>query len=437
MPPKMTRLGSRGPQPVTRLRHATRKPRPSAVDGKHLTSTGRSLRRPYEAFLDKLRHETVAGMILLGAVALAFAWANSTWKDSYHAIAATYIGPESIGLRMSVAHWAADGLLAIFFFMIGLELKTEFVTGSLRKFSRALLPMLAAVFGMAVPATIYAVTQIATGSPYLEGWAIPTATDIAFAVALLGIFGRGLPPALRVFLLTLAVVDDLLAIVVIAIFYSDGVDFVLLAACLAVVAVFGLLVQRRSNQWWLLILLGILAWALMYRSGVHATIAGVLLGATVPARTRKRERDSMTHRYVHQVGPVSAGLALPIFAFFSAGITISGGIAMLANPVATGVMAGLVLGKVIGIFGGVALLTRFTPLTLGNGVDLPDVLGVSLLAGIGFTVSMLIAQLSFGDGEQADSAKLAIVVASLIAAILGGVALQVRVHTRVRGHGAR
>lgn len=434
MPPK--RRVSRPFTPTTSMRTATRRPRPSDVgEHHHLPDRGRRPRRR-EALANRLREETFAGIVLLGAVAFAFAWANSPWQDTYHAIAKTYLGPESLGLRMNVAHWAADGLLAIFFFIIGLELKTEFTTGSLRRLDRALLPMLAAVFGMAVPATIYATIQVVTASPYLQGWAIPTATDIAFAVALLGIFGRGLPPAARVFLLTLAVVDDLLAIIVIAVFYSDGVDLLMLVASLAAVAAFGALVQRRITRWWILIPLAALAWALMYRSGVHATIAGVILGAVVPARTRSHERESLTHHFAHAVGPISAGIALPVFAFFSAGITLTGGFGMLANTVSAGIIAGLVAGKVIGIWGSVLLLTRFTPLELGNGIDPPDVLGVSLLAGIGFTVSMLIAQLSFGDDPIADSAKLAIVVASLIAAILGGITLRLRVRVRVRGRGA-
>ncbi|GAA1642311.1 Na+/H+ antiporter NhaA [Georgenia ruanii] len=396
--------------------------------------------RPRRGLAARLQDERSSGLLLLVAAVLALVWANSPWRESYFALAGTVVGPSGLHLDLPVSAWAADGLLAVFFFVVGLELKTEFVTGSLRRLSAALLPMLAAVLGMIGPAVLYTLVQLGAGSGATAGWAIPTATDIAFALALLGIFGRGLPPALRVFLMTLAVVDDLLAITVIAVFYTEEIHLLPLLGALAVVGLFAVLVRRRVGAWWVLVPLAVLAWGLMHASGVHATVAGVLLGLSVPARAGRGEREAMTHRFVARVQPWSAGLVLPVFAFFAAGVAVvdSGGLGeVLADPVALGVMAGLVLGKPLGIWGGVAVLVRTTRLRLGNGVDLADLLGVAMLAGIGFTVSLLIADLSFGGTGLGSSAKLAVIVGSVLSAVLGGLTLRLRARVRVRGAGAR
>lgn len=386
----------------------------------------------------RLQDERFSGLLLLLAAVAALVWANSPWRQTYHAIAGTVLGPAALHLDLSVSAWAADGVLAVFFFVVGLELKTELVTGALRKLDEALLPMIAAVLGMVGPALIYTVVQLATDSGAGEGWAIPTATDIAFALALLGIVGRGLPPALRVFLMTLAVVDDLLAITVIAVFYTEEIRLLPLAGALATIAVFALLVRRRLTAWWVLVPVGLLAWGLMHASGVHATVAGVLMGLAVPAMTRHGEREAMTHRFVTRVQPWSAGLVLPVFAFFAAGVTVvdAGLVEVLTDPVALGVTAGLVLGKPLGIWGGVAILVRTTRLRLGNGVDLPDLLGVAMLAGIGFTVSLLVAELSFGGAAEGDAAKLAVITGSVLSAVAGGVTLRLRARVRVRSRRA-
>nr|NLD40268.1 Na+/H+ antiporter NhaA [Actinomycetales bacterium] len=387
---------------------------------------------PRPSFTDRLRNDTVAGVVLLVAVVVALVWANSPWQDGYHRVSETLIGPRAIGLEMPIGQWAADGLLAIFFFVVGLELKSEFVTGALRSVRAALLPVLAAVCGMVVPALVYTTVQLVSEGGQTQGWAIPTATDIAFAVALLGLLGRGMPSGVRVFLMTLAVIDDLLAIIVIAIFYSSDLDFGALAGSFLVIALFALLVRARGIPWWLLLLVGVVAWALMFRSGVHATIAGVALGMVVPARSRAAGTAAPTQRYAHAIQPLSNGMVLPSFAFFASGVTITGGLAMLADPVAVGVILGLVAGKVIGIFGGVALMTRFTPLRLTDGVRLGDILATSFLAGIGFTVSLLIATLSFGGTEWDGVSKLAVVAGSAISATLAAVALRVRVASNRR-----
>jgi NhaA family Na+:H+ antiporter len=388
------------------------------------------------ALAARLADERFSGMLLVLAAAVALIWANSPWRDAYAALSETTVGPAGLHLDLPLAAWAADGILAIFFFVVGVELKAEFVTGSLRNVRLALVPILAAVFGMIGPAAVNTAVQVLSGSGVYHGWAIPVATDIAFAVAVLGIFGRGFPPALRTFLLTLAVVDDLLGIVVIAIFYNTGtLDLLALLGSLAAIAVFAVLVQRRITSPWLLVPLAVVAWALMHASGIHATIAGVLLGMTVPAMRRASEREPLTHRFTTRLNPLSAGLVLPVFAFFAAGVNVvdSGGVGqMLQDPLAIGVYLGLPLGKFLGIFGGVVLLVTVFRLRLDGGITLADIAPVSFVAGIGFTVSLLIASLSFpADDPHSGHARVAVIVGSLIAAVLGAIALRLRARRRM------
>ncbi|WP_147919080.1 Na+/H+ antiporter NhaA [Ruania zhangjianzhongii] len=372
--------------------------------------------------------ETTGGMLLIGAAAIALIWANSPIRDAYSALTETVLGPAALHLDLSLGTWAADGLLAIFFFVVGIELKHEFVAGGLRDVKQAGVPILAAVGGMAVPAGIYAAVVVLAGEPAaLSGWAIPAATDIAFALAVLAVFGRGLPTAIRTFLLTLAVMDDLLAIVVIAIFYTDELKLQYLAASLVVIAVFAVLVRMRRMRWWLLLPLALLAWALMHEAGIHATIAGVLLGLTVPALLRHGEQHSRTHQLEDRVKPISAGIALPVFAFFSAGVSLVGGegiAAVLAQPVVPAIVLGLVLGKVVGVLGVTFLVTRLSPLRLPDRIGVRDLLPVGLLAGIGFTVALLIAELSFTDETHISGAKAAILIASVLAALLAAIMLR-------------
>lgn len=387
----------------------------------------------------RLESEVFSGSLMVGAALVALLWANSPWRETYEALSAYRIGPHALHLDLSVASWAADGLLAVFFFVVGLELKQELVVGSLRDLREAALPMLAAVFGMAGPALVYTAVQALAGSGAWNGWAVPTATDIAFALAVLSLFGRGLPPAARTFLLTLAVVDDLLAIIVIAAFYSQGLVLLPLLGSLACVAVFGLLVQRGITRWWLLVPIGVVAWGLMHASGVHATIAGVLLGLTVPAKPTRREPTGMTARLTHRIHPLSAGVVLPLFALMAAGVNVvdGGGLAsVLTDPVAVGVYVALPVGKILGIWGSVVLLTRFTRLRLGHGVDNADILAVSAVTGIGFTVSLLIASLAFDDAAAASHARAAVLVGTFVSAALGAVLLRRRVRTSRRGTGS-
>ncbi|MBY6412323.1 Na+/H+ antiporter NhaA [Rhodococcus sp. BP-252] len=382
-----------------------------------------------------LRKETVGGALLLVATVVALVWANSGWSDSYHSLMNTRVGPSALHLDLTLSTWAADGLLAIFFFVVGLELKREFVAGDLRDRSRAALPIAAAVGGMAVPALIFVLVNLRTGDGALLGWAIPTATDIAFAVAVLAVISTHLPAALRTFLLTLAVVDDLLAVTVIAVFYTDDLNFVALGLTLIPLALFALAVQKRIRSWWILIPLAVVTWVLMHESGVHATVAGVLLGFTVPVvRSRAaggpEAGPGLAEHFEHKIRPISAGVAVPLFAFCAAGVTVGGltGLASaLTDPIAIGIIAGLVVGKTIGIFGTTYLVSRFTKATLDAGLKWLDVLGVAMLAGIGFTVSLLIGDLAFGAGsERDDHVKVGVLAGSLIAATLASVILRTR-----------
>lgn len=387
---------------------------------------------PHGRLRRALASEVVGGALLLTAAALALIWANSPWRASYAALSRAVVGPESLHLNLSLAAWAADGLLAVFFFVVGVELKNEFVAGSLRSPREAAVPVLAAVGGMAVPALLFTAIVLLLGDPTASaGWAIPTATDIAFALAVLAIFGRGLPVALRLFLLTLAVVDDLLAIIVIAVFYTDHIEPLSLGLALAGVAGFALVARLRQAAWWLLLPLAALAWHFMHSSGVHATIAGVLLGFSVPAVARHGEAGARTVAYEHAVRPWSTALALPIFAFFSAGVNIvdgDGPRAVLGQPVVLAVVVGLVAGKLIGVLGTTALVTWLTPLRLPGSIGLRDLLPIGLLAGIGFTVSLLIAELSFPEGLHADGAKIAVLGGTLVAALLAAALLRWDAH---------
>ena len=363
-------------------------------------------------------------MLLLAAAGAALVWANSPWAHAYHAMSEFAIGLESLHLRLSVSAWAADGLLAIFFFVVGVELKREFVAGDLRDPRRAALPVAAAIGGMIVPAGIFIAINLAAGRPEnLDGWAVPIATDIAFALAVLAVLSTHLPTALRTFLLTLAVVDDLLAITVIAAFYTDHLSLGPLALALIPIALFGFAVQRGFGRWWVLLPLAATAWALVHASGVHATVAGVLLGFTVPVLGRHASAED----FEHALRPVSAGFAVPVFAFFAAGVTVGGWSGLgdsLLHPITDGVIAGLVIGKPLGVWLTAFLLAKFTHASLDDDLAWRDVLGVSLLAGIGFTVSLLIGELAFGHGTPAgDDVKIGVLVGSVIAGLLASLVL--------------
>ncbi|MFC4138506.1 MULTISPECIES: Na+/H+ antiporter NhaA [unclassified Microbacterium] len=389
-----------------------------------------------------LRKETIGGMLLVCFAALALVWANSPWADGYFALRDTEIGYEPWHLKLSLGDWAADGLLAIFFFLVGLELKREFVAGDLRSARTAVVPVVAAIGGVAVPALLY-LAVVGASADEATGWAIPTATDIAFAVAVLALVGSHLPGALRIFLLTLAVVDDLIAISIIAVFYTDSIDLIPLLLALLTIAVYGVIAQlsrrlfhaRPAAAWLILLPIGFVAWALMHASGIHATIAGVLLGFTIPVMHKRADRaddagPGLAELFEHRFRPLSAGFAVPVFAFFSAGVAIGGvdGLASaVADPVLVGIVIGLVLGKPLGITAATWLVTRVRRIDLDPSLRWIDIAGVGVLAGIGFTVSLLVTELSFAAGSgQADHGKVAVLTASVIAALAAAAVLGTR-----------
>jgi NhaA family Na+:H+ antiporter len=378
-----------------------------------------------------LRKETIGGALLLSATVVALIWANSPWAGGYASMIGFQLGPAALHLHLSLATWAADGLLAIFFFVAGLELKREFVAGDLRDPRRAAVPVAAAVGGVIVPAIAYTLINLGGAT---RGWAIPTATDIAFALAVLAVIGRCLPSALRTFLLTLAVVDDLLAIVIIAIFYTAHLSVLPLLGALLPLAAFTLLVQRRVRSWWLLLPLAGATWALVHASGVHATVAGVLLGFAVPVLRRdKADGPGLAEHFEHRFRPLSAGFAVPVFALMSAGVAVgglSGLSSALSDKIAIGIMVGLVVGKPVGVLAATWLTARFTRATLADGLAWIDMAGLAILAGIGFTVSLLIGELAFGAGDPRDDhAKVAVLVGSLVAAVLASIVLRARNRT--------
>ena len=381
-----------------------------------------------------LRKETVGGALLLLATVIALLWANSGLSDGYVSLRDKTFGIAALHLDLSLGQWAADGLLAIFFFVAGLELKREFVAGDLADPRRAAIPVVAAVCGVATPAVIFTLLNLGGGEA-LRGWAIPTATDIAFALAVLAVVSTHLPSGLRTFLLTLAVVDDLLAIVIIAIFYTSTLAIVPLMLALIPLALFGLAAQKRVRAWYVLMPLALTTWALVHASGIHATVAGVLLAFTVPVLRSARNGGpdagpGPAEHFEHRLRPVSSGFAVPVFAFFSAGVTVGGlhGLGQsMADRVTIGIVVALVVGKTVGILGSTFLMARFTRAELDDDLSWTDVLGMSMLAGVGFTVSLLIGELAFGpDSPRDDHVKVGVLVGSLIAAMLAAVVLRSR-----------
>lgn len=410
------------------------------------TTPSRPRRAPHELWRgirQNLRSDVLGGALLLAATVAALVLANSPLAPWYEQVRDFRFGIPELHLELSVGAWAADGLLAIFFFVVGLELKEEFVTGRLRDPRRAALPIAAAVGGVVVPAAIFLLIAAGSGPDALRGWAIPTATDIAFAVAVLAVVGRFLPPALRVFLLTLAIVDDLIAITIIATFYTESISVPWLVLALLPLAGFALAVRTGIRAWWILLPLAIAVWVCVHAAGVHATVAGVLLGFVVPvlptARARvatrvgpdgETEYDGMAPHLADRWGVVATLFAVPVFAFFAAGVTIGGIdglVSALRDPITLGIIAGLVLGKPLGILATTFALSRVPALRLDDGLRWPDLAGMSLLAGIGFTVSLLVGELAYGASSVADEhVKIGVLLGSFVAAVLGGAVLGVR-----------
>ena len=389
--------------------------------------------RPLSEFARYLRTETTGGLILLGATAVALLWANSPLRDSYHALRDFRLGPEFLHLNLTVGDWAKDGLLALFFFVAGLELKRELVIGELSRFKQAILPVVAAIGGMAVPAIV--ALSVGWGTPGIDrAWAIPVATDIAFALGVLALTASNLPSSARVFLLSLAVVDDLGAIVVIAVLFTTGFDLVAVAVAVAALALYAFLQHRRVSTPWLYVPLALVTWVAVHSAGIHATIAGVALGLLTRVRADEGEAEAPALRLEHRLQPWSAAVAVPVFALFAAGITVNadalGAVFTTALPLA--VLAGLLGGKVVGILGASALAVKLRVAEKPRGMGWRDLAALSVLGGVGFTVSLLIAELSLPDGES-ELAKAAVLIASATASLLAAALLlrRSKVHARI------
>ncbi|MFF4413786.1 Na+/H+ antiporter NhaA [Streptosporangium sp. NPDC001559] len=380
---------------------------------------------------EALRAETVGGVIMLAATVVALIWANVS-TGSYEALRETTFGPASLHLDLNLREWVQNGLLTIFFFVAGIEVKEEFVHGELSNLRKAALPILASIAGMVVPVLVY--LAVSWGAPGAgQGWAVPTATDIAFALAVLAVTASAMPPALRAFLLTCAVVDDLGAIAVIAVFFTDHLDLLALAAGIAVIALYGLLQAKRVRGPWIYLPLALAAWYLMEISGVHATVAGVALGLMTRVRNDPGEENSPAELAAHRLRPLSAGFVVPVFAFVSAGVTLAPEAlgTMFTDRVVLGVIAGLVVGKFLGVFGGAWLAVRLGLARLSEELHWRDMAAVSTLAGIGFTVSLLIGGLAYGDDPgRVNAVTTGVLAASLASSVLAAILLRLRVRKR-------
>lgn len=364
------------------------------------------------------RHERNAGLLLIAATAVALFAANSAFADDYQRLLHWKFGPilPRYG-QMDLHHWIADGLMAIFFLLVGLEVKREWFDGRLSTPAERRLPILAAATGMAVPALIY--LAVVSGHAGLSnGWAIPAATDIAFAVGVLAILGRHAPPSIKLLLVTIAIVDDIGAVIIIALFYTADLNVTALSAALALTGGMAALGQFGVRRLWPFLIGFALLWLLLLASGVHATISGVLAALTVPLG--RGEATSPLKRLEHDIHPWVMFGVVPIFGFASAGVELSGGLGQLLQPLPLAVMLGLFLGKQLGIFGGIWLAVRAGIAARPGGAQWRQIYGASLLCGIGFTMSLFIGALAFpGNPALVDEAKIGILAGSLLSAIAG------------------
>lgn len=372
-------------------------------------------------FLDS---EASGGLLLMVIALLAIVTANSPLSNAYFSALNAYLGP------LSIQHWINDALMAVFFLMVGLEIKREMTDGQLSSWTRRLLPGAAAAGGVLVPALVYIAFNHADAKA-IHGWAIPSATDIAFALGVLSLLGSRVPASLKVFLATLAIIDDLGAIIIIALFYTSGLSLPDLAGAAVVVAALFALNRRKVYSLIPYLLLGAVLWVLVFRSGVHATIAGVLLALTIPikltASTPEASSDtSPLHKLERALHIPVAFPIVPIFGFANAGVSFSGvTFAVLAEPLSLGVAGGLVLGKLIGVFGAVFLMVRMGLADLPIAASWAQVFGIALLCGIGFTMSLFIGLLAFDDPALQNRVKFGILAGSLIAGVIGYVVLRV------------
>lgn len=366
-----------------------------------------------------IEHEATGGIILASAALVAILLVNFGLNDAYHHLLEerVRIGIGSLTLDKSLHHFINDGLMAVFFFLVGLEIKREVLEGNLSSPSQIILPAVAALGGIAVPSGLYAFINWGNAAT-IGGWAIPAATDIAFALGALALLGVRAPLSLKIFLLTLATFDDLAAIIIIALFYTSQLSIVALAGALAVLAVLFAYSRMGGGRTGIFILGGILMWLFVLKSGVHATLAGVALGLLIPLK--RGDGTSPLHELEHGLHPYVKFAILPLFAFANAGLPLDGfSLANLAQPLPFGIIAGLTLGKPVGIMLAVLLLVGTKLAKLPEGVNWRYMLGVSCLAGIGFTMSLFIGSLAFADAGLNAEVRVGVVAASLLSMALG------------------
>ena len=385
--------------------------------------------RPLSAIRTILTNDAAGGIVLMAAAAAALAVANSPLAEGYHHALHLHLGP------LSLLHWINDGLMVVFFLMVGLEIKREALDGRLRTWPDRVLPGLAAAAGMIAPALVYLAFN--AGGATARGWAIPAATDIAFALGVLALLGPRVPISLKVFLSAVAIVDDLGAVIIIALFYTGSLDITMLAAAAGVLALLFALNRLGVRTLLPYLAAGLALWFFVLRSGVHATVAGVLLALFIPIRPspgRPEDTTSPLHRLEHGLSPWVSFLIVPVFGFANAGVTLLGLPARaLLDPVTLGVALGLFLGKQAGIFAAVRLAVATGLATRPSGGSWPQIYGVALLCGIGFTMSLFIGGLAFTDGLHETETKLGVLGGSLLSGIVGaGVLLLARRTARER-----
>ncbi len=377
-----------------------------------------NISKPFKYFF---KLESASGLVLLFAAIIALFISNSSLSEYYFQILESYftLGTESFGLKLSVIHWINDVLMAIFFFLVSLEIKREFVKGELSNPKQAMLPIIGAVGGMVVPAAIYIIINI-DDSTRLNGWAIPSATDIAFSLGVLSLLGKRVPISLKVFLTALAIIDDLGAIIIIAFFYSGNIQttyLILMAVALLLLIILNKLNVRSFIPY---LIVGIFLWEFTHQSGIHATIAGVLLALTIPHDTKK-EKNSLLLKLEHAISPYVAFGIMPIFAFANAGVSLEGlTFATLLNPVPLGIVCGLFFGKQIGVFlfSYLSIYLKFADKP--NNSNWMSLYAVSILTGIGFTMSLFVGNLAFANNlEFSDGVKIGVLTGSVLSTICG------------------
>ena len=374
--------------------------------------------KPFKYFF---KLEAASGLVLLFAAILALIISNGNFSELYFSTLEKYIvlGFKDFGLKLSVLHWINDVLMAIFFFFVSLEIKREFLQGELSNPKQALLPIIGAVGGMAIPALFYIVINY-SNSETLNGWAIPSATDIAFSLGVLSLLGKRVPISLKVFLTALAIIDDLGAIVIIAFFYSGNIEIkYLILMFISIIVLIGLN-KFKIVKFIPYLIVGVLLWDFTHQSGIHATIAGVLLALTIPHNTKKN-KDSLLLKLEHALSPYVAFLIMPIFAFANAGVSLEGlTFASLLNPVPLGIVLGLFFGKQIGVFVLSYLAVKLKIADKPNNSTWPALYGVSILTGIGFTMSLFVGNLAFANNmEYVDGVKIGVLTGSLLSTVFG------------------